>query len=153
MAVKEYEVKKDGQVLKTYKSLPAAKQLAEKEMANVYAGGECVYRVVPENNAVVKDEQGLEAAGTVKNKAQTPDETSVKYTLTALMNVRKEPSFKAEIVKTLQAGTVVDVETLAEDWLYLTDGTFIFYDGGKYAGKSAETGKASEITAKKSQDA
>lgn len=133
MAVKEYEVKKDGQVLKTYKSLPAAKQLAEKEMANVYAGGECVYRVVPEKNVEVKDRRSFEAAGTVKDEAQAPVEMTKKYTLTALMNVRKEPSFKAEIVKTLPAGTAVEVVTIADDWLHLSDGTFIFYDGGKYA--------------------
>lgn len=124
MAVKEYTVKKDGEVLKTYKSLTAAKQLAEKEIANIYSGDECVYKVVPE-------EKDYKAPETEKPESDSAE----KFTLTALMNVRREPSFKAEIVKTLQAGTEVDVDTIKDDWLHLTNGTFIFYNGGKYAVK------------------
>lgn len=122
MAVKEYAVKKDGEVLKTYKSLTAAKQLAEKELANVYAGDECVYKVVPE-----------EADYKAQEEKKPERKQGEKFTLTALMNVRKEPSFKAGIVKTLPAGTEVNVDAIKDDWLHLSDGTFIFYDGGKYA--------------------
>lgn len=120
MAAKEYAVKKDGKVLKTYKSLTAAKQLAEKEMANVYAGDECVYKVVPEEKDLVSTDAEEEP-------------TAEKFVLTALMNVRTAPSMTAPIKTTLPAGTLVDVDTVVDDWLYLVDGTFIFYSGGKFA--------------------
>lgn len=126
MAVKEYAVKKDGETLKTYKSLTAAKQLAEKEMANVYAGDECVYKVVPEE-ADYKDLE--EEQSNIEETKEKPE----KFTLTALMNVREAPSFEGAIKTTLPAGTVVEVEAVVNDWLYLTDGTFIFYNGGKFA--------------------
>lgn len=122
MAAKEYVVKKDGEVLKTYKSLTAAKQLAEKEMANVYAGDECVYKVVPEERDFKEPE--------VEEKAEKAVE---KFMLTTHMNVRTFPSLHAPIKTTLPAGTEVDVDVIKDDWLYLADGTFIFYNGGKFA--------------------
>lgn len=163
MAVKEtkdYVVKKDGQVLKSYKSLPAAKQLAEKEMANVYCDGVCVYKVVPEEGegdtttlaADIRQKEEAEAKAEAITKTKTADTASLveqgkestasnegrdKYILTTLMNVRKEPSLDAQIVKTLRAGTMVDVDALIDDWLHLSDGTYIFYNGGKYAKKEA----------------
>lgn len=163
MAVKEtkdYVVKKDGQVLKSYKSLPAAKQLAEKEMANVYCDGICVYKVVPEEGeadttslaADIRQKEEAEAKAEAITQTETADsidlveqekesaaskEGKAKYTLTTLMNVRKEPSLGAGIVKTLKAGTTVDVDALVDDWLHLSDGTYIFYNGGKYAEKEA----------------
>lgn len=125
MAVKEYRVIKDGEVLKTYKSLPAAKQLAEKEIANVYVGDECVYKVVPDEKAEEKVDEPVE----------TPEEKTTTFTLTTLMNVRKAPSMTAQILKTLPAGTKVDVDAVVDDWLHLSDGTFILYNGGKFATK------------------
>lgn len=114
MAGKEYKVVRDGEVLKTYKSLPAAKQLAEKEKAEVYAGDEKVYQ---------------------PSSGETEEKSTAVFTLTALMNVREKPSLKAEILKTLPAGTKVEVETIRDDWLYLSDGTYIFYSGGKFASR------------------
>lgn len=114
MTGKEYKVVKDGEVLKTYKSLPAAKQLAEKEKGEVYEGEEKVYQ---------------------PSSGETEEKSTVVFTLTALMNVRKKPSLKAEILKTLPAGTKVEVETIRDDWLCLSDGTFILYKGGKFASK------------------
>lgn len=139
MASKTYVVKKDGEVLKTYRSLPSAKQLAEKKMANVYCDGICIYKVVPEDGDASPAEP-VEAAGDTparqdrEDSAEKAEENpSAKFRLTALMNVRAEPSFDSRIVRTLPAGTTVDVETASDDWLHLTDGTFIYYNGGKFA--------------------
>ena len=49
------------------------------------------------------------------------------------MNVRKAPSLNAEKVKVLDAGAEVEVTEVADDWLHLTDGTFILYEDGKNA--------------------
>lgn len=52
------------------------------------------------------------------------------------MNVRKAPSLNADKVKVLGTGTEVEVAEVADDWLHLTDGTFILYEGGKNARKN-----------------
>ena len=36
----------------------------------------------------------------------------------------------------LEKGTVIEVEKKVDDWLHLTDGTFIYYEGGKNARKA-----------------
>lgn len=36
----------------------------------------------------------------------------------------------------LDKGTEVEVEKKVDDWLCLTDGTFIYYEGGKNARKA-----------------
>ena len=41
----------------------------------------------------------------------------------------------AEKVAVLDGGTVVEVGKRVDDWLHLTDGTFIYYEGGKNARK------------------
>ena len=122
---KEYIVMKNGAELKTYKSLPAAKALAEKEGAEVFADGECVYPI-PTTDPV-------ETAVPTAADEKTVEAQPVSYTLTRKMNVRKEPSLTAEKLKVLDGGTVVDVADLKDDWLYLTDGTFIYYEGGRNA--------------------
>ena len=127
---KEYIVTKDGEELKTYKSLPAAKALAEKEGAGVYADGECVYSAhvdpaIPSDLPTVEETKEL-----VQEVA--PD----KYTLLRKMNVRKEPSLTAQKLAVLDKGAVVEVEKKVDDWLHLTDGTFIYYEGGKNARKA-----------------
>ena len=132
---KEYIVMKDGTELKTYKSLPAAKALAEKEGAEVYTDGECVYfaTVDPVVSAVTP---------TVEEKTEAQEETEVqkitsdKYVLLRKMNVRKAPSLTAQKLAVLDKGTVIEVEKKVDDWLHLTDGTFIFYEGGKNARKA-----------------
>lgn len=136
---KEYIVMKDGKELKTYKSLPAAKTLAEKEGAEVYADGECVYS--PVSDPVESDVESSdvpvipsveEAVGAEEEMVEkaVPD----KYTLLHKMNVRKTPSLKAEKIGTKEKDTVVEA-VLEGDWLHLTDGTFILYGGGKFAAK------------------
>ena len=120
---KEYIVMKDGAELKTYKSLPAAKALAEKEGAEVYADGECVYSPTVEPAVTPAVEE------TKEEEQEEPD----KYVLLRKMNVRREPSLTAEKAGVLDKGTVVEVEKKVDDWLHLTDGTFIYYEGGKNA--------------------
>ena len=126
---KEYIVIKDGTELKTYKSLPAAKALAEKEGAEVYADGECVYSAAV--NPVVPA-----VTPTVEEKTELQKNTSDKYVLLRKMNVRKAPSLTAQKLDVLEKGTVIEVEKKVDDWLHLTDGTFIFYEGGKNARKA-----------------
>ena len=126
---KEYIVMKDGTELKTYKSLPAAKALAEKEGAEVYADGECVYSAAV--NPVVPA-----VTPTVEEKTELQKNTSDKYVLLRKMNVRKAPSLTAQKLDVLEKGTVIEVEKKVDDWLHLTDGTFIFYEGGKNARKA-----------------
>ncbi len=48
------------------------------------------------------------------------------------MNIRKEPSLKAPKLGIAVPGTVVEA-VLEDDWLHLTDGTFILYAGGNFA--------------------
>ena len=128
---KEYIVMKDGAELKTYKSLPAAKALAEKEGAEVYVDVECVYSPVSESSTSSAEEDVSVEETKVEDKPQTE-----KYTLLRKMNVRKAPSLTAEKLAVLDKGTVVEVGKKVDDWLHLTNGTFIYYEGGKNARKA-----------------
>lgn len=124
MANKTYTVVKDGEELKELKSLAAAKKLADTEGAEVYCDGKCVYQgtVAPVENTVE------EAAVAEEKKPET-------YVLLRKMNVRKEPSLSAAKLKVLDAGAVVEVKAIQNDWLCLTDGSFILYENGKNARK------------------
>lgn len=129
---KEYIVMKDGEELKTYKSLPAAKALAEKEGAEVYADGECVYAPVSDP-VESSDLPAVEEEVSVEETKAEDKPQAEKYTLLHKMNVRAKPALTAEKVGVLDTGTVVEVEKKVDDWLHLTDGTFILYGGGKFA--------------------
>ena len=109
-----YTVMKDGLELKEYKSLPAAKKLADAEGAEVFCDGECVY-------------SGTETVPEVS--------TPVKYRLKALMNVRKEPSIRSEKLGQKPSGSEVSVLELTNDWLRLEGGGYILFEGGKFAEK------------------
>ena len=124
---KTYTVVKDGTELKELKTLAAAKKVADAEAAEVYCEGERVY---PETVAAPAAESPI-----VLEKPSHPDEGETKYRLTALMNVRKKPSMDAQILYTRAAGTEVRVLGIVNDWLHLTDDTYIFYEGGKWAVK------------------
>ena len=63
------------------------------------------------------------------------DDRAVKYRLKALMNVRTSPSLSSRKIATLLPGTIVTVANIKNDWLYLTNGSFILYGNGKYAEK------------------
>lgn len=134
---KEYIVMKDGKELKTYKSLPAAKTLAEKEGAEVYADGECVYSPVSDSSFSSAEEEKVNVdekddVSVEEPKVKEPE----KYTLLHRMNVRKAPSLTAEKLAVLDKGTVLEVGKKVDDWLHLTNGTFIYYEGGKNARKA-----------------
>ena len=137
MANKSYTVMKDGETIKELKNLTAAKKLADTESAEVFCEGECVYASEP-----IKVDQNLEHSidtleeipepkGPVKVETITPE----KYTLTAKMNIRKAPSLKSKSIGIAEKGTVVEVTEIQNGWLYLLDGTFILYEGGKWARK------------------
>ena len=132
---KVYIVMKDGEELKTYKSLPAAKALAEKEGAEVYADGECVYAPVSDP-VESSDLPAVEEEVSVEETKAEDKPQAEKYTLLRKMNVRKAPSLTAEKLAVLDKGTVVEVGKKVDDWLHLTNGTFIYYEGGKNARKA-----------------
>ena len=138
MANKIYTVMKDGEVLKELKTLAAAKKLADTEDAEVFCEGLCVYTpdpVIEETDVSEVMSEGdvedaaVEAAPVIKTV--TPD----KYRLKHRMNVRKAPSKEAEKAGTKPVGAFVEVLSIEDDWLHLTDGTFILYGEGKYAEK------------------
>ena len=124
MANKTYTVMKDGEELKELKSLTAAKKLADTEDAEVFCDGKCVYQGTV---APIED--------TVEETAVAEEQKPETYTLLRKMNVRKEPSLNAAKLKVLDAGAVVEVRDIQNDWLCLTDGSFILYENGKNARK------------------
>lgn len=122
---KTYTVVKDGETLKELKTLAAAKKLADAEDAEVFCEGECVYQ------GAVADT----VTPSVEEETAEPVKAPETYTLLRKMNVRKAPTLNADKVKVLGTGTDVEVAEVADDWLHLTDGTFILYEGGKNARK------------------
>ena len=125
----------DGAELKTVKTLAAAKKLADAEGGSVLVDGECVYR------ATVETVEGtvapiVEADKDEKAPVVEPKKPDVeKYRIKALMNIRKEPNLNSEKVGIAKQGAIVTVEEVKDDWLCLTDGTFILCGGGEFAEK------------------
>ena len=155
MANRNYVVKKNGEIIKELKSLSAAKKIAQAENAEVYCGDELVFSpsdggeeeacdVVKEAPTTVEKQidEGVEKQiddGVEKQidegAGEQIDDVEMKYRLKALMNVRVSPSFSSRKIATLPPGTIVAVANIKNDWLHLTNGTFIFYGNGKYAEK------------------
>ena len=150
MANKTYFVKKDGEIIKELKSLSAAKKIAQAESADVYCGDELVYSAHGTDKEVNNDTDNASLHDTEKeinNSAEkesdhsadpvssADDDRAVKYRLKALMNVRTSPSLSSRKIATLLPGTIVTVANIKNDWLYLTNGSFILYGNGKYAEK------------------
>ena len=129
---KTYNVMKDGKELKELKSLVSAKKLADAEGAEVLCEGECVYQGTVAGSEDTVPELSKAETETPVVKPAKPK----KYTLTAKMNIRKAPSKTAEIAGIAEKGTVIDVAAIENDWLHLSDGTFILYEGGKFAVRS-----------------
>ena len=132
MANKTYTVMKDGEELKELKTLAAAKKLADAEDAEVFCEGLCVYQGTAKDSEDTVSELSDAVAQSPAKEPVTPK----KYTLTAKMNIRKAPSKTAEIAGIAQKGTIVDVTAIEGDWMHLSDGTFILYEGGKFAVRS-----------------
>jgi uncharacterized protein YgiM (DUF1202 family) len=119
---KIYTVIKDGETVKELKTLTAAKKLADEQGGEVLCEGETVY-----------------TASSIEPQAQEPVQAQPvpeKYTLTARMNVRTAPSLDAPKLGVAQAGTEVEVATVENDWLHLTNGAYILYGDGKFAKKN-----------------
>ena len=119
---KIYTVVKDGETLKELRTLAAAKKLADVEGAEVLCEGATVY------TASVNETEPL-------YEAEPVPEAVFRYKLTARMNIRKNPSKTDEKLGIAEPGTVVEVSAIENDWLHLTDGTFILYEGGRFAKK------------------
>ena len=134
MASKIYSVTKDGEVLNELKTLAAAKKLADTEGAEVLCDGECVYQATV--TAAEDTVPELSSPESVTEAPVVDTVTPQKYTLTAKMNIRKAPSLKADKLGIAQKGTVVEVTSIENDWLCLLDGTFILYEGGRFARKN-----------------
>lgn len=157
-ATKIYTVVKDGEEIEKLKTLTAAKKLADTEGAEVYAGGKCVYSAdetaatesaTVETTPAEDDKPAVEAADLKEQTIITAEPVTAKkpvqpevepvaterYRLKLLMNVRKAPALDAAIIGTRAEGTVVRVLAIEGDWMHLSDGSYILYEGGKYAEK------------------
>ena len=98
-----YKVIKDEKEIAEYQVLSAAKKKADAESAEVFCNGKRIYPL-----------QKI-------------------YRLKSLMNIRSKPSTDAPMLGTLESGTVVDVKAVKDDWLCLTDGTYVLYGKGEFA--------------------
>ena len=126
---KTYTVVKNGEELKELKTLAAAKKLAEEQ------GGE----VVCEGTVVYTAASPIEPEPEETEEVKTPVKETEKYTLLSKMNIRTAPSLEADKVGITEAGTVVEVLAIEDDWLRVRNGAgvvFILYGGGKYARKN-----------------
>ena len=72
---------------------------------------------------------------TLKTQEKPYEPETTRYRLKGLMNVRKKPSLKAQIVDTRPEGSVVRVLAIEGDWMRLANDTYILYEGGKWAEK------------------
>ena len=158
MANRTYVVKKNGEIIKELKSLSAAMKIALSESAEVYCGDELVYpnqgetdnQTEASNTVETQIDEGAGeqidegAEKQIDESAETQiddgeekriDGVEMKYRLKALMNVRVSPSLSSKKIATLLPGTIVTVAKISNDWLHLTNGSFIFYGNGKFAEK------------------
>ena len=126
----------DGAELKTVKTLAAAKKLADAEGGSVLVDGECVYRATVEAvEGTVEETVAPTEAETAEVPVEPKKPDVEKYRIKALMNIRKEPNLNSEKVGIAKQGAIVTVEEVKDDWLCLTDGTFILCGGGEFAEK------------------
>ena len=98
-----YKVIKDEKEIAEYQVLSAAKKKADAESAEVFCNGKRIYPL-----------QKI-------------------YRLKSLMNIRSKPSMDTPILGTLESGTAVNVKSIKDDWLCLTDGTYVLYGKGEFA--------------------
>ena len=133
MANRTYFVKKNGEIIKELKSLSAAKKIAQAENAEVYCGDELVYPNQGETDNQTEAPNTVETQIDDGEEKQIDEGAEMKYRLKALMNVRVSPSLSSRKIATLPPGTIVTVANIKNDWLHLTNGSFIFYGNGKYA--------------------
>lgn len=132
---KTYVVKKDDEIFEQFKTLVAAKKLADMEGAEVFCDGELVYTGTVEDapETVIVHADPVVAEKPKQPEVEEPE--TERYRLKTLMNVRKKPSLDADILSTKPESTVVRVLAVENGWLHLIDGSFILFEDGKYAEK------------------
>ena len=128
----------EGEELETLKTLAAAKKLADTEHGTVLCDGECVYKAESqEPTGEVGEAVVEETAEPVETSPEEVERAVAQKTqhfrLKTLMNVRKGPTTSSARLKTLPAGTIVEVREVKNDWLCLTDGSFILFGAGRFA--------------------
>ena len=137
-AKKTYVVKKDDEIIEQFKTLVAAKKLADMAVAEVFCYGELVYAGTAKQAQEVLETVLVHADPVVAETSEQSEVTepaTERYRLKTLMNVRKNPSLDADILSTKPESTVVHVLGIENGWLHLMDGSFILYENGKYAEK------------------
>ena len=152
-----YKVFKDhGEEIAEYKTLAAAKKLAEKQHGEVFCDGKKVYPTEQDGSAdvstsdtsaqeatadaqgehyEVQDEDAPDSTDAIEQEA--PDNTSAislekedntgRYRIESLMNVRLHPALNADIVGIAQPGTVVTVTGINNDWMAVKNGNETVY--------------------------
>ena len=142
-----YKVFKDHVELAEYKTLAAAKKLAEKEHGEVFCDGAQVYPVVETacesytpNSTGTNDEEAEDSTGAFADSTAEKQAEDVcgRYRIESLMNVRLHPALNADIVGIAQPGTVVTVTGIKDDWMAVQNGAetvFILYGKGHFATK------------------
>ena len=137
-AKKTYVVKKDDEIIEQFKTLVAAKKLADMAVAEVFCDGELVYAGTAKQAQEVLETVLVHADPVVAETSEQSEVTepaTERYRLKTLMNVRKNPSLDADILSTKPENSVVRVLGIENGWLHLIDGSFILYENGKYAEK------------------
>ena len=150
---------KDGVKIKTTKSFNGAKAVAEAEQAEVFCNGEKVYSAINTVSPVTppappstssapsspSDEQKQAPVSPVSDekfgeqKTETAAESPKAYRIKALMNVRKAPSLNAERIAAIEAGKIVNVYDIKDDWMKVKWGNwgegiaYILYKNGEFA--------------------
>ena len=157
-----YKVFKDHAEIAEYKTLAAAKKLAEKEHGEVFCDGQKVYPAEQDvsadlstaNTTYEAQETGYEAqadeaqdstgatqpeeADSTGAIVQEAEDVKGRYRITSLMNIRLRPALNGDIVGIAQPGTVVTVTGIQNDWMAVKNGNdtvYILYGGGRYASR------------------
>ena len=137
-AKKTYVVKKDDEIIEQFKTLVAAKKLADMAVAEVFCDGELVYAGTAKQAQEVLETALVHADPVVaetSEQSEVTEPSTERYRLKTLMNVRGKPSLDADILSTKPESTVVHVLGIENGWIHLMDGGFILYEDGKYAEK------------------
>lgn len=151
-----YVIMKNGAKIKTAKNLNSAKEIADKEEAEVFVNGKCVYpnptiaeetvstpepaitEEGPEPNLTQETAEEIDGKEPEAVQAEEVPETT-PYRLKALMNIREKPSVRSKKLGTAKSGTVVEVYEIKYDWMKIKwrDGfAFVLYQNGKFAEKN-----------------
>ena len=101
-AKKTYVVKKDDEIIEQFKTLVAAKKLADMAVAEVFCDGELVYAGTAKQAQEVLETVLVHADPVVAETSEQSEVTepaTERYRLKTLMNVRKNPSLDADILR------------------------------------------------------